>query len=94
MSRSFINKIGLVVILVLLVQTLMAQEEQVLESKYGLRVGLDLFAPVNTFFDKDRKGFELVGDYRVSKKFYVAAELGFLENITEEDLIEFSTNGS
>ena len=70
------------------------QQDTLIKNKYGLRVGIDIFKPVNTFINEDNKGFELVGDYRVSKKFYVAAELGFQENTTEEDYINFTTNGS
>ncbi len=70
------------------------QQDTLIKNKYGLRVGIDIFKPVNTFINEDSKGFELVGDYRVSKKFYVAAELGFQENTTEEDYINFTTNGS
>ena len=66
----------------------------IIKNKYGLRVGVDLFNPINTFFDKERKGLEVVGDYRITKKIYIAAELGYLENTTDEDFINFTTNGS
>ena len=74
--------------------TQVKKDTLIIKNKYGLRVGVDLFNPVNTFFDKDRKGLELVGDYRITKKIYVAAELGYLENTTNEDFINFTTNGS
>ncbi len=65
----------------------------VYKDSYGLRVGVDLYNPISTFIDDNRKGLELVGDYRISKKWYVAAELGYLENTREEDFINFTTNG-
>lgn len=94
MLRSFIKSIMFLVCLLFINQTISSQEQDSIKSKYGLRVGIDLFTPIATFFDKDRKGLELVGDYRISNKFYVAAELGFLENISEEDFFEFTTSGS
>ncbi len=65
----------------------------VYKDSYGLRVGIDLYNPISTFIDDNRKGLELVGDYRISKKWYVAAELGYLENTRAEDFINFTTDG-
>ena len=64
------------------------------KDRYGLRVGIDLYNPINTFFNDERKGLELVGDYRISKRFFLAAELGYLENTDYEDFFDFTTNGS
>ena len=75
-------------------QDIAQQNDTLIKNKYGLRVGVDLFNPVNTFFNEERKGLELVGDYRITKKLYIAAELGYLENTTDEDFINFTTNGS
>lgn len=63
------------------------------KDRYGLRVGVDVFQPVYSFIDKDRKGLEFVGDYRITKRFFIAAELGFSEATTKEDYFEFYTNG-
>lgn len=63
------------------------------KDRYGLRIGMDIFQPVYSLFDKDRKGLEFVGDYRITKRFYLAAELGFSEATTKEDYFEFYTNG-
>ncbi len=63
-------------------------------EKYGIRVGADVSKLLRTVLDDNYSGFELVGDYRVSKNMYVAAELGTEENTTEEDLYSFTTNGS
>jgi hypothetical protein len=44
-------------------------------DRYGLRVGIDLFRLTRAFYD-EYKGLELVGDYRLTKKYFLAAELG------------------
>ena len=36
---------------------------------------------------------ELVADYRIGRKWFVAAELGYLENTTDLDNINFTTEG-
>ncbi|GHC64079.1 DUF6048 family protein [Ulvibacter litoralis] len=45
-------------------------------TKYGLRLGLDLAKPIRSLLEDGYSGFELMGDYRITKKFYLAAELG------------------
>ena len=74
---------------------LLSQEKDsiVYKDSYGLRVGIDLYNPTATFIDDNRKGLELVGDFRISKKWYIAAELGYIENTREEDFLSFTTNG-
>ena len=63
------------------------------KDRYGLRIGIDIFQPVYSLIDQDRKGLEFVGDYRITKRFYIAAELGFSEATIKEDYYEFYTNG-
>lgn len=63
-------------------------------NKYGLRVGIDLYNPVHTLLDDKRKGLEVVGDFRLSKRFFAAAELGYIDNTTALDNLNFTTNGS
>lgn len=94
MLKYFINILFLLIAFGSFAQDLKVENDTIIKNKYGLRVGVDLFNPVNTFFDKDRKGLELVGDYRISKKYYLAAELGYLENTSKEDYLNFTTNGS
>ena len=64
-----------------------------IKNKYGLRVGVDLFNPTANIIEGQRKGLELVADYRISKKYYIAAELGSLQNTTELDYLNFTTDG-
>jgi len=90
MLKSFIN------IACILVPFLVFSQEKdsiVYKDSYGLRIGVDLYNPIGTFIDADRKGFELVGDYRISKNYYIAAELGTMEKTREEDFLNFTTNG-
>lgn len=64
------------------------------KDRYGLRVGMDLFNPVYAIFDDNRKGLEIVADYRILKRFWIAGELGYMDNITKEDYFTATTNGS
>jgi len=63
------------------------------KDRYGLRVGIDLFNPINSFFNEERKGLEFVADYRLTNRFFIASEFGYLENTDYEDFFNFSTNG-
>jgi len=64
------------------------------KEKYGLRIGVDLSKPINSFFQTETKGLELVSDVRVLRNYYAAVELGFLEKTTNEDYLNFTTKGS
>ncbi|WP_413998817.1 DUF6048 family protein [Flavobacterium sp. W1B] len=63
-------------------------------NRYGLRVGVDLFKLTRALYDKDYKGIEFVGDYRLTKKYYLAAELGNENKTTDDDRLNFTTKGS
>jgi hypothetical protein len=43
---------------------------------YGLRLGADLSKLARTALENGYSGFELVGDFRLTDRFYLAAELG------------------
>jgi len=64
------------------------------KESYGIRIGIDLSKPINSFFQKETKGLELVADIRVLRNYYAAIELGFLDKTTNEDYINFTTKGS
>ncbi len=55
------------------------------KEKFGLRLGVDLSKPARTLFDENYSGFEIMGDYRVYKDYYVALELGMEEKTTFDD---------
>jgi len=61
---------------------------------YGLRVGLDLSRIIQSSLKDNYKGLELVADYRLTNKLYIAAELGTEENTRQEDLYNFTSSGN
>ncbi|SNY99376.1 DUF6048 family protein [Flagellimonas pacifica] len=69
------------------------------KQEYGLRVGADLSRLILSFTDEDYTGLELVGDYRLTQKLYLAAELGNekktqTENLGSTLLYNYTTSGS
>jgi hypothetical protein len=64
------------------------------KERFGLRLGVDLFKLTRAFYEKDYKGLELTGDFRVSKKHYVAAEIGTEDKTVDEPNLNFTTSGS
>ena len=63
-------------------------------ESYGLRLGADLHKIARSFYEKDYRGFEVVGDYRLTKKFYIAGELGNEDKTVDDDRLNFTTKGS
>jgi hypothetical protein len=63
-------------------------------ERYGIRFGADLFKLTRSFYDENYKGLELVGDYRITKNYYLAAELGNEDKTTIDDRLNFSTKGT
>lgn len=63
-------------------------------ERYGLRVGVDLSKPVRTFLEENYRGLEILGDYRVYKNYYLAAELGNEQLPFEADYLSVTANGS
>ncbi|MEM6516093.1 MAG: DUF6048 family protein [Bacteroidota bacterium] len=64
------------------------------QQKYGLRVGGDLGRIIRSVVDEDYTGFEINGDYRISKDLYIAGELGTEERTTTTDFLDVTTTGS
>lgn len=63
-------------------------------NRYGIRVGVDLFKLSRSFYEKDYKGLEIVGDYRVTKKYYLAGEIGNENKTVDDDQLNFTTKGT
>jgi hypothetical protein len=63
-------------------------------ERYGLRVGVDLHRLSKSFYKKDYKGLEIVGDYRLTRRFYLAGELGNEEKTVDDDRLNFTTKGT
>jgi hypothetical protein len=56
-------------------------------DRYGLRVGIDLFKLTRGLYDEGYKGIEFVGDYRLTKKYFLAAELEMKTKLMMTDSI-------
>jgi len=63
-------------------------------QKYGLRLGGDISKLVRSFIDDDYTGFEINGDYRLTKNLYIAGELGTEEKTTDSDYLNSTAQGS
>lgn len=64
------------------------------QEKYGLRLGGDMSKVVRTLIDEDYTGFEINGDYRLTKNLYVAGEIGTEEKTTTNEFLDVTTTGS
>ncbi len=64
------------------------------KTGYGLRLGLDISKPIKSILDDSYSGFEITGDYRITKNWYAAAELGYEEENTIEDFTNSTAKGS
>ncbi len=77
-----------------------AQEVKVKDSippkkeRYGIRFGVDLFKLSRSFYEPDYKGLEVVGDYRLTRKHYIAAEIGNENKTVDDDRLDFTTKGT
>jgi len=63
-------------------------------NRYGLRIGIDLFKLSRSFYEKDYKGLEIVGDYRIRKSYYLAGEIGNENKTVDDDRLNFTTKGT
>ncbi len=70
------------------------EETPIKTDRYGLRVGVDLYRLTRAFYDKNYKGIEFAGDYRLTKKYFLAAEIGNENKTTDDDRVNFTTKGS
>ena len=65
-----------------------------LDNSYGLRVGLDLQNIITSLTNSNFQGIELMADYRLSKKYFFAGEIGIQEKTLNETSISTTTDGS
>ncbi|MEC4003826.1 DUF6048 family protein [Flavobacterium sp. SUN052] len=63
-------------------------------ERYGLRLGVDLFKLSRSFYEKDYRGLELVGDFKVTRKHYIAAEIGNENKTVDDAKLNFTTKGT
>jgi hypothetical protein len=64
------------------------------KERYGIRFGVDLFKLTKSFYEKDYRGLELVGDYKLTRKHFIAAEVGNESKTVDEPQINFTTKGT
>lgn len=74
--------------------TKVKKDSIIYKTGYGLRLGIDISKPVLSIFDKSYGGLEIVGDYRISRRWYIATELGYEDEIVFENVTTSSTSGS
>jgi hypothetical protein len=63
-------------------------------ERYGLRIGVDLHRLSKSFYEKEYKGLEIIGDYRLTQRFYLAGELGNEDKTVDDDRLNFTTKGT
>ncbi len=66
----------------------------IFKQKYGLRLGADISKIARTFVDDNYTGFEIMGDYRLTKRIYLAGEIGNEERTIENEVLNNTTKGS
>lgn len=70
------------------------KDSVVYKQPYGIRLGIDLSRVLTSSLNDNYTGFEIVADYRLTSKLYLAVELGNEEKTKQEDLFNFTTSGS
>ena len=71
-----------------------AQDTIVQKTKYGLRFGLDLSKPLRSVLEEGYQGVELLADFRIQDRFYLAAEIGSEKKDYDAPNINALTKGS
>lgn len=71
-----------------------ANDTIVYKQKYGLRLGADFSKLGRSFIGSNYTGFEIMGDYRLTQRIYLAGEIGNEERTLELDNINNTTSGS
>tara|TARA_R110000787_G_scaffold259559_1_gene364848 strand:+ start:3623 stop:4318 length:696 start_codon:yes stop_codon:yes gene_type:complete len=66
----------------------------VYKTNYGFRLGVDISKPIRGLLQEFYSGLEFVGDYRISKYWYAAAEIGTEEFTSKEDFTNSTSKGN
>jgi len=66
----------------------------VYKQNYGIRLGGDIGKIARSLIDKDYTGFEINGDYRLTKNLYIAGELGTEERNVITEFLDVTSTGS
>jgi hypothetical protein len=62
--------------------------------EYGLRIGLDLSKPIRSYLEDDYNGFEINADFRITKKWYAAIEIGSEKKTTSTNYLNSTASGN
>lgn len=93
-AHTFIFTISLIFLCSPLLSAQVVGDTIPYRERYGLRVGVDLSKPLRTLIQEDYRGLEIMGDYRVYKDYYLAAELGNEKLPFVGDNLRVSSSGS
>lgn len=63
-------------------------------EQFGVRVGVDLSKPIRSLIDDNYRGFEVLGDYRVYKDYYLAVEFGNERFLFDEPNLQVESSGT
>lgn len=63
-------------------------------DRYGLILGVDVFKVARSFYDSNYKGIAFVGDYRLTKRYYVYGEVGTEDVTVDDPLLNTTTTGA
>lgn len=64
------------------------------KQKYGLRIGADISKLARSFIDENYTGVEIMADYRLTKRIYLAGEIGNEERTIENEVLSSTAKGS
>jgi hypothetical protein len=70
------------------------KDSLIYKQTYGLRAGIDLASLIRTSIDHEYTGFQILADYRLSKRLYVAGEIGNESLDRKSERIDYETSGS
>ena len=59
-----------------------------------IRLGFDIFKPINSTSEGDNLNYEIVGDLQITENLYLAGEYGLIDRLIEDENINFNSNGS
>ena len=63
------------------------------KERYSIRFGIDMSKPIRSMIENDYKGLEFTTDYRITKKLYLAAEVGMEDKRVVSETLDFQTSG-
>jgi hypothetical protein len=101
--RTLIYFISSIALLLLFSASVNAQNDSIpntvndsikIKQKYGLRFGADIGKLARSFIDDDYTGFEIIADYRLKNRLYIAGEIGIEEKTTITDYLDVTTKGT